>query len=425
MKAVKFTFKTLLILLIFTASANAQVSDVSLPVYNKFSLDLNAGMPSHFGDVKANPYWPSTQELSFGGGLGLNYHLSPVLSLRAGFLTGKLMGENEVNDWQFENSFMEYSLNTVFNFNQLFVPSSPVNRVFSVYGVLGVGVVGYRTTLSTFDGGTVLQTYGRSEDGLTNESREWDMVIPFGLGVRFRLSDRIDLGLESAFRYTKTDKLDGVNRVFSATDMYNYTSLGVNIRLGRNTESPTWAATMYPAESQRIDGMSTRFNEVQEDVVRIRQSMDAQNYDEDISELRQLVENLDKKNNELTMRLHNLQSQLGADGGASAAALLSVYFKINSAALDAGNYERTAAAARFMQANPLLKIEIVGHADNSGPDRFNRILSERRAQAVHDALVNDFRIDASRLTISFRGPDAPMSEENSNINRRVDFVIVE
>jgi outer membrane protein OmpA-like peptidoglycan-associated protein len=428
LKAVTITLKTFLILIFFCGNIYAQGSGVGNTDYNRFSVDLNAGLMSHYGDIKENPYWPASQELSFGGGLGLNYHFSPVFTLRGNFLTGSLVGRNTDLNRHFENNFMELSVNSVFNFSQLFVPNSPNNERVSVYGVLGIGTIGYRTKLMTLDTDQVLNTYGYSADGNTAEDRHWDMVVPFGLGVKFRVSDRIDLGLETAFRYTQTDKLDAVNRVFSKNDMYNATTLGLTIRLGRNTNSAYWASAaqaMYPGDVQRMDRLANRYSEVQEKVVRIEQQMDAQDYDKDIAELRQMVQSLERKNNELTMRLHNMQEQIGTGTVAGTAALLSVYFRINSAALDATNYERVAAAARFLQANPEVKLELVGHTDHTGPDRFNMILSERRAKAVYDALVNDFRIDADRLSISYRGPADPQSQQNNSINRRVDFIVVE
>ncbi len=427
MKAVKITLSALMILIFISGPAYSQGSDTKTTVYNKFSVELNGGLLSHYGDVKRYRYYPG-DELSFGGGFGLNYHITPLLTLRGSFLAGQLVGEMPRSDRHFENNFMEYTFNGIINFNQLFAPNSRSNEFFSIYGVAGVGLISYRSKLMTISSDQVLESYGYASDGTTKEDRITDMTIPLGIGLKFRLSERFDIGIESAFRATKTDKLDAVNRSFSDNDVYNYTSLGITIRLGSNTKTPYWASaaeTVYPGDVDRMDQLAKQYSEIQENVVQLEQTIEEQDYDKDIAELRQGVSTLEEKNNELSMRVHQMQERFGVGTGASTAALLSVYFKLNSAALDAANYERVAAAARFMQANPDLQIELVGHADSSGPDRFNRILAERRAQTVHDALVNDFRIDASRLSISNRGTEDPMSDNNTNVNRRVDFMIVE
>ncbi|MFO7977734.1 MAG: OmpA family protein [Bacteroidales bacterium] len=416
-----------MILIFISGPSYSQGSDTKTTVYNKFSVELNGGLLSHYGDIKRYRYYPG-DELSFGGGFGLNYHVSPLLTLRGSFLAGQLVGEMPRDDRHFENNFMEYTFNGIINFNQLFAPNSRSNEFFSIYGVAGVGVISYRSQLMTISNDQVLDSYGYASDGTTKEDRVTDMTIPFGMGLKFRLSERFDVGIESAFRATKTDRLDAVDRGRTAHDMYNYTSVGITIRLGKNTKTPYWASaaeTVYPGDVQRMDKLANQVSAAEEKVVQLEQTIEEQDYDKDITELRQGVSALEEKNNELSMRMHQMHDRMGVNADASTAALLSVYFNLNSAALDATNYERVAAAARFMQANPDVNIELVGHADSSGPDRFNRILSERRAQTVHDALVNDFRIDTSRLSVSYRGTEDPMSDNNTDVNRRVDFKVVE
>lgn len=394
------------------------------PLFNRFSVELQGGAMSHYGDIKRYAYWPG-EELTFGGSLGLNYHVSPVLTLKGNFLTGKMVGKSLANDRHFENHFREYSLNAVINFNQMFLPNGRFNENFSIYGLVGTGMIGYRSRLMQLSDDRVIGTVRYGSDNTTPDGLDWDLVIPFGLGMKFKVSPRVDLGIESVFRYSGTDNLDAVSRVSSRKDMYNKTSLGITIHLGRHKQSGWWtraSKTIYAGDVQRMDHMSGNFSQVQEKVTQLEQSFLANDYDGDISELRQLLTSLDRKNQDLTMRLHELQQQVSQNAGA--VSLSSIYFQINSASLDAGNYERVAAAAHVLRTNPNIKMEVIGHTDKSGPDQFNKVLSERRAKAVFDALVNDFRIDASRLSISYMGPDDPISENKSHINRRVDFKLI-
>jgi outer membrane protein OmpA-like peptidoglycan-associated protein len=75
----------------------------------------------------------------------------------------------------------------------------------------------------------------------------------------------------------------------------------------------------------------------------------------------------------------------------------------------------------------LREIEIQGYTDNAGPAVDNRRLSQQRAEAVRDALV-DLGVEAGRLTANGYGPDKPLvpntSEANRAKNRRVVFVVV-
>jgi outer membrane protein OmpA-like peptidoglycan-associated protein len=183
---------------------------------------------------------------------------------------------------------------------------------------------------------------------------------------------------------------------------------------------------MYPGDVHRMEFITERITEVDRRVDQIDQRLQQTTYDQDIAQLRQQLQAIDQKQNDLDFRMSSLsETKPGSSiSGSSVAALLSVYFRLNSSAIDNYNYERVASAARFMAANPNVRIELVGHADITGPSAYNVSLSERRAQAVYDVLVNDFKITPERLAISYRGPNDPLSQNNLNINRRVDFLIL-
>lgn len=74
-----------------------------------------------------------------------------------------------------------------------------------------------------------------------------------------------------------------------------------------------------------------------------------------------------------------------------------------------------------------MKIEIRGHADHSGNEAQNQILSEERAKAVVDYLISK-GINKNRLFYKGHGSTKPVasneSDEGRRQNRRVEFVIV-
>jgi outer membrane protein OmpA-like peptidoglycan-associated protein len=77
---------------------------------------------------------------------------------------------------------------------------------------------------------------------------------------------------------------------------------------------------------------------------------------------------------------------------------------------------------------PALKVAVVGHTDNTGPFVFNIDLSERRAQAIAQALQTDFDVPTERLAAVGVGPLAPIDTNTTNYgrsqNRRVELVII-
>ncbi len=76
---------------------------------------------------------------------------------------------------------------------------------------------------------------------------------------------------------------------------------------------------------------------------------------------------------------------------------------------------------------PNMRIELAGHTDNTGDDEFNMNLSQERADAVYDYLVNK-GIDESRLLSVGFGETQPIdtndTEQGREQNRRTEFKIL-
>ena len=81
-----------------------------------------------------------------------------------------------------------------------------------------------------------------------------------------------------------------------------------------------------------------------------------------------------------------------------------------------------------MSENPTMKVEIGGHTDSTGKAAANKVLSEKRAKAVVDYLI-DNGITADRLTYKGYGPDRPVATNKTaagrQLNRRTEFKVLE
>ena len=80
--------------------------------------------------------------------------------------------------------------------------------------------------------------------------------------------------------------------------------------------------------------------------------------------------------------------------------------------------------AKLMENNPTLKVKIVGHTSAEGDPNVNQKLSEARAQAAVDFLV-ERGIAADRLDAEGKGSSEPIDENNPQVNRRTEFVVFE
>jgi OOP family OmpA-OmpF porin len=108
------------------------------------------------------------------------------------------------------------------------------------------------------------------------------------------------------------------------------------------------------------------------------------------------------------------------------AAVYGIYFDHDSADIKQESKPSLQAIADMLQTNSSLKLYVVGHTDMTGKFEYNVGLSLRRADAVVQALVNEYGIAAERLMEKGAGPLCPIgSNKNDNgrkLNRRVELV---
>jgi outer membrane protein OmpA-like peptidoglycan-associated protein len=80
----------------------------------------------------------------------------------------------------------------------------------------------------------------------------------------------------------------------------------------------------------------------------------------------------------------------------------------------------------FVQRDAARRVRIEGHTDNSGGANLNQVLSQRRAEAVRDALV-ERGVDGGRIVAVGLGSDAPVAANDSADgrarNRRVEIIV--
>ncbi len=86
----------------------------------------------------------------------------------------------------------------------------------------------------------------------SNNDRTYRTIVTVGLGIQFKLGQRVSLSIEDKWTYTNDDLIDGqrwqewpqpgnggsaLTREF---DAYNYASIGLNLHLGGNSVEPLW-----------------------------------------------------------------------------------------------------------------------------------------------------------------------------------------
>ena len=92
-----------------------------------------------------------------------------------------------------------------------------------------------------------------------------------------------------------------------------------------------------------------------------------------------------------------------------------------------GSDQLSLVAVRALNS-PELKnavFEVSGNTDDTGEKAANLALSRKRAEAVRDFLVENYRVDAKRLKVAAYGEAQPLvpnsTEQNRSMNNRVEF----
>ncbi len=102
---------------------------------------------------------------------------------------------------------------------------------------------------------------------------------------------------------------------------------------------------------------------------------------------------------------------------------LRVFFDTNKSNIKPQYKPEIAKVADKLNEFPNATARIDGHTDNTGPRKLNERLSLARANSVKSALVNEYHVDASRLTTQGFAWDQPIADnktkEGRAMNRRV------
>lgn len=108
--------------------------------------------------------------------------------------------------------------------------------------------------------------------------------------------------------------------------------------------------------------------------------------------------------------------------------LRNIYFDFDKATFQKSSYDELNKLERLLNENPDMMVEIAGHTDNIGSAVYNKQLSQRRATAVVDYVVQK-GISKARIVAKGYGEEKPMASNDDEqagreLNRRVEFKVL-
>lgn len=121
------------------------------------------------------------------------------------------------------------------------------------------------------------------------------------------------------------------------------------------------------------------------------------------------------------------EAQVFREGNDVTLRLVGLSFPSGSAALEAEHYPLMEKVEAAINVFPRSQLVVEGHTDSYGGDESNMRLSQARADAVMQYMINALRVPSYRLTATGYGETRPIASnetaEGRAKNRRIDLVI--
>jgi len=180
------------------------------------SMQINAGLMNYGGDLQSQVYTFTEAQLS--AGLNLKYSIGNF-GLRAGFNYGKIEGDDSKGKYPLRNLSFKSTVIEANGCLEYDFDNAAKDRKLIPYLFAGLALFHYNP-YTNYNGQKVyLQPLGTEGEGLTIYPKKkmyalTAPAIPMGVGVRYKLSSNLLLGLEFNSRYLFTDYLDDVSRSY-------------------------------------------------------------------------------------------------------------------------------------------------------------------------------------------------------------------
>lgn len=182
------------------------------PIFaQRWELGLSGGGASYMGDL--NQYNPIKISGVSGGGFA-KINLSPRIALGVHYTFGQIAAADDQSDnaqfksrnLSFYTPLHEVSLITEFNFFDMFKVNA---KKYSPYVFVGIGDLFFDPRADYKGNAYSLSSYkteGQGESYATST-----IVIPYGGGVKYRMSEQFNVFTQVGFRVPLTDYLDDVS----------------------------------------------------------------------------------------------------------------------------------------------------------------------------------------------------------------------
>jgi OOP family OmpA-OmpF porin len=398
--------------------------------FRTWSIGLNGGMLSHYTPFNnRNNGDFSTPQEDWGYGGYIKKQILPGFGIQADFLAGKVKGFNASDGTTTETSFrtrIDWSAAVKANFTLANLSLNHKNNVLSPYFTAGAGYMSSSSSLR-----------GTNSQVISSLPYDENWFIPIGAGLKFGLSNTINLDFGYDVNFMKANNFDGF--ASAANDRFSYAHAGIEISLGKKS-SPQLSnysalAALREQTAAESDELRRALSTQEQNAMRDQQKYAEEMGDTDGDGVANKFDKcpgtttgsvVDGSGCPLRVPAPVVRERVivtEADRKVVNEAIKDLEFDLGKATIRAkSNATLDRVASLLVEKNFSLKL--AGHTDNSGSMAVNLKLSKDRAEAVKAYLVSQ-GANASRIEATGYGPNQPIASNTTAAgrqkNRRVEF----
>lgn len=367
-------------------AANAQQAIEKTGFADNWSVGIDGGVTT---PIYRAPFWGDMRGVV---GLNVSHQLTPTFGLGVEASWG-------VNTSSWHNGFKSANA-----FDNSYVGAFGTVNLFNLFG--GYPCKGRFFDVELVAGAGWGHTYYAKEQALDQNY----FATKVGLNLNFNVSKCVTVSLKPSFAWDMTSKTSGMllhgEEAYIApskqsTCAYDKRNATFNLMAGVTFHFGKGFNCVRPYDQAEVDGLNAQIND-------LRGAVEAQ-----------AAENaaLAAANAGLAAELEACKTQAPKVVKEEVNTLNSVryvFFKIGRYNIGADQMPNVEMIAAYLKNHPGSTVTIKGYASPDGPEEVNIRLANQRAEAVKDALIKKYKVDANRIKAEGEGIGNMFKEESWN-----------
>ena len=427
--------------------------------FSKWSMGLGLGGTYTVFDIEQDVVNPAVA-------LNVKYSFGHVIGLRFQGMYASYSGKGTTSpksEYGFVNNMTQLGLHLMVNVGGLNFRKKNPNTIVYLFSGASIAISDAKRDkkesqiLAQLPGQKIISPNSGSYSGV-------DFTIPLGLGTKYKINDKFDIGLEGVVNIAKTDKFDiyepFVNQGFPDFFGSMMVNVGYNFTSGKNAKHMDWVnpmAIIYDdlakkaqksVEAAKSDGdkdgipdyldmepntklgykVDVKGITLDSDVDGVPDSEDTDPYGfNQMLSVYYPAESFQVKSSVNVMRFSDSIPEadfitLTTEGYG----LPVITFAPNKYDIHVEQYPLLQQIARIMAIDSNVMVAVIGHADENKPDMTQFNVAEKRALAVKRQLTKIYEIKEDRILV-FSERDAFVKKykmQTEGLDRKVEFRLI-